>query len=265
MQRHRLVAELERLLHHGAGDRARLDARERLILFVEGDDRHLADLVRVPDGIENCRAVVAPQADEGGDIGMGHESLRDVCLGAHPIGVVGADVENLDLRARDGLLDALQSLLRVACIDLTDEQHDLAPLGEDRLDQFAGLPSGRDVVGADVALALAGWRIAVVCEHQRPLGGIVEHCRLVGGIDRTDGDAVHTFGQQILHDALLSGGRTVAQPELDGDVRPFGVGFFRALSRDRPEVRRIVRDEGERMGGRTFPAATGAERARPRR
>src|SRR6476659_4079464 len=98
-ERHRLVAELERLLHHGAGDRAGLDARERFILFVEGDDRHLADLVRVPDSIENRRPVVAPQADERAYIGMGHESLRDVRLGAHPIGVVGADVENLDLRA----------------------------------------------------------------------------------------------------------------------------------------------------------------------
>src|SRR3954465_8652648 len=60
-ERHRLVAELERLLHHGAGGRARLDAGKRLVLFVEGDDRHLADLVRVTDGIENRRSVVAPE------------------------------------------------------------------------------------------------------------------------------------------------------------------------------------------------------------
>src|SRR4029077_9333776 len=53
------------------------------------------------------------------------------------------------------------------------------------------------------------------------------------------------------------GGRTLAQPELDRDVRPFGVGLFRTLSRDRPEVRRVVRDEGKPAGGRTFPAATG--------
>ena len=45
-ERHRLVAELERLLHDGADDRAGLDARERLVVFVEGDDLHLADLVR---------------------------------------------------------------------------------------------------------------------------------------------------------------------------------------------------------------------------
>ena len=258
-ERHRLVAELERLLHHGTGDRARLHARQRLILFIKGDDRHLANLVRVPDGIENCRAVVAPQADEGSHIGMGHESLRDVCLGAHPICVVGADIENLDLRAGDRFLDAPQTLLRVARVDLTDEQHDLAALGQHRLDQFARLPSSRDVVGADVALALAGWRIAVVCEHQRPLGRIVEHGRLVGGINRADSDAVHALGEQVLHDPLLSRRRTIAKPELDCDVRSFGVGLFRPLSRDRPEVRRIVRDEGERMGGRRFPAATGHE------
>src|SRR4051812_24305310 len=69
-QCHRLVAELERLLHDGAGDGARLDARQRLVLFVERDDRHLANFVRVADGVDNRRTVVAPQANESGDIGM---------------------------------------------------------------------------------------------------------------------------------------------------------------------------------------------------
>ena len=67
---HRLVAELERLLHYRAGDGARLHAGERLVLFVERDDRHLADLVGVADGIENRRPVVAPQADERGNIDL---------------------------------------------------------------------------------------------------------------------------------------------------------------------------------------------------
>src|SRR4029453_7920625 len=56
---------------------------------------------------------------------------------------------------------------------------------------------------------------------------------------------------------LLPGGGTVTQAEFDCDVGPFRVRFFRALPCDRPEVRRVVRDERERVGGRTFPAATG--------
>src|SRR3954469_1701044 len=130
-ERHRLVAELEWLLHDGASDGARLDAGQRLVLFIERDDRHLPDLVRIADGIENCRAVVAPQPDEGGHIGVRHERLRDVRLRAYAIGVVGAHIENLNLGAGDGLLDPLQPLLRVARIDLPDEQHDLAAVGQD--------------------------------------------------------------------------------------------------------------------------------------
>src|SRR4051794_20301608 len=84
---HSLIPELERLLHHRARDRTRLDARECLVLFVEGDDRHLADLVRVADGVEDRRAVITPEADKGGDLGMGHKSLGDVRFGAHAIGI----------------------------------------------------------------------------------------------------------------------------------------------------------------------------------
>ena len=99
-QRDRLVAELVRLLHDGADDRARLDARQRLVVFVERDDLHLPDLARIADGVENRRAVVAPQPDERGDVGMADEHLGHVRLGPDLIGVVGAHVDDLDRASR---------------------------------------------------------------------------------------------------------------------------------------------------------------------
>src|SRR4029079_15276403 len=56
-QRYRPLAEFERLLHHGADDRARLHARQRLIVFVEGDDLDLTDLAGVAHGVEDCGSV----------------------------------------------------------------------------------------------------------------------------------------------------------------------------------------------------------------
>ena len=168
-QRDRLVAELVRLLHDGADDRARLDARQRLVVFVERDDLDLADPAGVADRVEDRRAVVAPQADERRDVGMAHEHLGDVRLGADLIGVVRANVDDLDRRAGDRLLDALQPLLGVARVELPDEERDPAALRQRFLDQLARLPAGGDVVGADVALALAAGRVAVVREDERLL------------------------------------------------------------------------------------------------
>ena len=84
---------------------------------------------------------------------MADEHLGHVRLGPDLVGVVRPDVEDLDRRAGDGVLDALQPLLRVARVQLADEERDLAALRQGLLDQLARLPAGRDVVGADVALA----------------------------------------------------------------------------------------------------------------
>ena len=134
-QRDRLVAELERLLHHGADDRAGLDARQRLVVLVERDDLDLADLAGVADRVEDRGTVVAPEPDERGDVGMAHEHLGDVRFRADLIGIVRADVDDLDLRAGDRLLDALQPLLGVARVELADEQRDPAALWQCFLDQ----------------------------------------------------------------------------------------------------------------------------------
>ncbi len=60
---------------------------------------------------------------------------------------------------------------------------------------------------------LAGASLSCVNTSARA-AAVVEHRRLVGGIDRADGDAVHAVGEQILDDPLLAGGGAVAETEL---------------------------------------------------
>ena len=102
-QRDRLVAELVRLLDDGADDGARLDAGQRFVVFVERDDLHLSDPARIPDGVENRWTVVAPQPDEGGDVGMADEHLGHVRLRSNRIGVVGAHVDDRRSSSRRSL------------------------------------------------------------------------------------------------------------------------------------------------------------------
>ena len=65
-----LLAEFVRLLNDGAVDIARLDAFESFGVFVEADDFDFARLTGAADGVEDGRTVVAPEADEAGDVGI---------------------------------------------------------------------------------------------------------------------------------------------------------------------------------------------------
>src|SRR5581483_7189742 len=58
---HGQAPELVRLLNDGGVDRAALHAFERLVLLVEADDLHLPGFSGVLDGVDDGRAVVAPQ------------------------------------------------------------------------------------------------------------------------------------------------------------------------------------------------------------
>ena len=248
-QRHRPVAELVGLLHHGSRDRAGLHTRKRFVVLVEGNDLHLADSSRIADGAEDCRAVVAPQPDQRCHVGVADERLGYVRLCPHLVGVVGPNVDDRDRRTGDRLLDALQPLLRVARVELAHEHRDPTPLGQRLLNQAACLATGRDVVGADVALAPAVGRIAVVGEHDGLAGGVVQHPGLVRRIHRTDGDPIHPLRQQIVDDTLLCRSGAVAEAELDGGAGEFRVRLLRTLSGNRPEIRGVVRHEGESPDG----------------
>ena len=186
---------------------------------------------------------------------MAHEHLGHVRLRTNLIGIVGAHVDDLDRRAGNRFLDALQPLLGVARVQLAHEDRDLAALRQRFFDQLSRLPAGRDVVGADVALPLAVGRVAVVREHERLLRRVVQHRRLVRRVHGADGDPVHAFRQQVVQDALLRGRGSVAETELDFDVCQPGVGLLGALPRDGPEIRGVVRDEGEPLRGRLLAAA----------
>ena len=99
---HRLAAELEGLLDDGGDDGAGFDAVEGGLVFVEADDLDFADFVGFLDGFEDGGAVVGPEADQAGDVGIFDERVLDVGFGADGVGVIGADVEDLDGGALEG-------------------------------------------------------------------------------------------------------------------------------------------------------------------
>ena len=78
---HRLVAELERLLHDGRVDEAVLDRLQRLLVLVEGDQDaglSLRDEARTAPAMR--RAVVRPEADRQHQVGIAGQRVLDVLL-----------------------------------------------------------------------------------------------------------------------------------------------------------------------------------------
>src|SRR5205807_1787661 len=99
------------------------------------------------------------------------------------------------------------------------------------------------------ALSMAGpalRRVAVLRDDENASGRVVNHLRLVRGVNGADGHAVDALREQVVNDALLVGGCSVRRnAELDLDVTEFLHGLLRPAPRNRPEVRRVVCDEGE--------------------
>src|SRR6185369_11175511 len=127
--------------------------------------------------------------------------------------------------------------LGVARVNLADEDHDLPALRQRLFDQLSRLPPGRNVVGTDVARALAFGRVTVLGQNQRLLSGIVNQLRLVVRIDRTDRNPVDAFGQQIVDDSFLFRGTAFTGNFHFGvDVRQFASGLFDSLARNGPVV-----------------------------
>ena len=65
-----------------------------------------AGFARAAHGVQNGRAVVIPQTDEAGDVGIFHERVLGVLLRANGVGVVRADVNDLDVGPVQRLFDA---------------------------------------------------------------------------------------------------------------------------------------------------------------
>ena len=72
-------------------------AGERFVFLIKADDLHLADLVGVLDGVKDRRAVVAPEADQAGDVRVFDESVGSVEFRTGAVGVVRCGVDDLDL------------------------------------------------------------------------------------------------------------------------------------------------------------------------
>ena len=180
---------------------------------------------------------------------MLHQSIGDVRLRAHPVGVVGPKVQNLNLGALKCFLDPLEALLSVASVALSDKHHDLAALRQSLFNQFACLASGRDIVGAKVAGSVALRRVTVLSQQENLLCHLVDHLGLIDGIHRTDGHARHSLCQQIInYSPLLRRGAIRRNSELDIDVGQFSVGLFASFAGNGPKVGGIVGHKSEFLG-----------------
>src|SRR5215510_15209084 len=256
-ENHRLIAELERLLHDGRVDRALFDSGQGLVFFVEGDDLHFADFAGLSDRAQYGGTVIRPEADHPGDVRIIDQRGGDIIFGAHAVGVVGADVNDIDVRALERFLQSAETLLSVLGVEHSDEDHDLASLRQRLFDQLARLDSRGFVISADIAGAIAIRRVAVLSDDDRLAGRAVDQLHLIFGINRADGYSANAFRQQIVNHALLpGGGAVVIDPELDLDVGQFRLSLLGAFARDRPEIRGVVGDEREpRLFGPARPVA----------
>ena len=61
------------------------------------------------DGIKNRRTVVIIQTDKAGDVGILHKCVLGIFLRAHGVSVVRADVNDLNVRTLERVLDAARS------------------------------------------------------------------------------------------------------------------------------------------------------------
>ena len=87
------------------------------VRFVEADDLHLAGFAGGGYAMDDGRAVIAPQADEAGHVGIFHQGVLDIFLRAHTIGLIGADIDNFDLAALEFLLDSGKALFGILRIE----------------------------------------------------------------------------------------------------------------------------------------------------
>ena len=177
-------------------------------------------------------------------------------------GVIGADIDDLDVGAGEGFFDAAGAFEGILGIAVADEEHDFAAVGEGFLDEGAGLFAGGFVIGADIGDAFAGGGIAVAADEEGLVGDVVEEGGLVIGVVHADGDAVHALGDKVIEDlALFGGGAGGGDAEIDINIAEFLGGLVAAGVGKGPEVRGVVADEGELemfAGGRGAGGGGGA-------
>ena len=164
------------------------------------------------------------------------------------VDVVGANVDELDLRALDRVLEAFDALARVVSAGQTDEAHALAAVRHRLQRDLARLLAGVDVARADIGDAAALGRVAVGGEQRHLLADTVERVAHRLRIDRADHDARDAGGDEVVHQARLDrGGGLLGIFEVELVIRQFALRLLDAGLGGLPEVRRAVHDEHERL------------------
>ena len=242
-------------------DGALLNARERRVRLVEGDDLDLAQLAGLLERLEHERRVVGEEAHHAADVGILRERVLGVGLALGLVELVGERAEDFEAAAfehlvggvevarvlgpaEDGVNRALAAALGVVLLHATDEDHHRAALGHRLAHEVAAHAAGLVVVHADVNEAVGVGRVGVVGDELGALGGGVEEVGLVGRVNRADGNAIHALGEQVLDHALL------IADALDGHERlrvhaELLAGGLHARGGDGPERRDAIGDEGD--------------------
>src|ERR1700728_4295298 len=179
---------------------------------------------------------------------MRGQRVLDVALRTGPVDVIGANVDELDLRALDRVLEALDPLTRVVSAGQADEAHAFAAVGHVLRRYLASLLAGVDIARADIGDAAALGRVTVGGEQGHLLADTVERVAHGLRVDRADHDARDAGGDEVIHQAGLDRRRGLFGIfEVELVIRQFALRLLDAGLGRLPEVRRAVHYEYERL------------------
>jgi hypothetical protein len=88
-----------------------LNATKRDRILVEADDLDLAELAGFLQHLVDPRGVVGVEADQAGDVGHRGQRVLHIALGTGLVDLVAPHVDQLDMRALQDLLHALDALV----------------------------------------------------------------------------------------------------------------------------------------------------------
>ena len=213
------------------------------------------------EGFEHEGRVVGEETHHAVQVGEFRKGILGVGLALGPVEIVGQRAENLESIAldhiggrieisrvlgtpEDRVDDALTTALGVVLFEASDEQHHGAPLRQGLADEIAAETAGLVVVHADVQQPITGGSVGIVSDQLGAFGRRVEDIRLIGGIDRADGDAIDTAGQEILDDAFLVGDAFDRHEGFGSDPELLASGLH-SCGGDGPEGRYAIADKGD--------------------
>ena len=137
------------------------------------------------------------------------------------VATVSSEIDHFNPVASDGFFQALKPFDSVLHVLYTYEDHDFSAVRKRFDDEFSALATSFDIVRAKIAHTIAIGRIAIDANQSGVIRPFVDHANLVLCTSRANGDALGSGDQQVIHDLLLFGCRSIAGAEEHFDVSKF--------------------------------------------